>query len=412
MLTTPIKDRKVIMKVRKYLNKRDRAAYDVLINTGRRGCDIVPLKKKDLKNKSFERLFIKEKKTKKPINLKIEKLKTELLEYSENMHDNDYLFPSRNKDKNGNTKHITTNALRLKLKEAFYKANIQLEDGQTFGLNTCRKSYVYFMIYYTNDVGIVKQIMNHSSCRYTKAYAEWGQEQIDRGVKKFMNLYLQKERVGIMGKRKGKKFNCENKYNEKYADIICGLRLLNPNNKDLAKFFGIDMSTFYVWLHRYPKFKEQYEKGKSDHIKVRHFNTSEKLLDEIDKALANNDLHKFVEKIKSGDESGFDEDLKEYTFKSINNKKLSDIVNSFEKLQNSQRKTLGIVDDDKLTRKDRLNEIKNKENLDNNKFEQDKQQHADKMAMEEKKINNDTEINDKPIILVDSIKERYERNRS
>ena len=48
------------------------------------------------------------------------------------------------------------------------------------------------------------------------------------------------------------------------------------------------------------------------------------------------------------------------------------------------------IDFDKLTRQDKLKETKHKQSMDNKKFEQDKQVHADKMAMEEQKMNNDT----------------------
>jgi hypothetical protein len=145
-----------------------------------------------------------------------------------------------------------------------------------------------------------------------------------------------------------------------------------------------------------------------------HFNISDDLLNIVKNSLVSEkEFNTFVDTVKSGDSEGnFEEEIKEFVLKSINDKKLLNMVNAFEKLQKAQRQTLNIVDGDKLTRQDKLKETKHKQSMDNAKFEQDKQEHADKMAMEEKKINNDIETNDKPIILVDSIKERYERNKS
>ena len=81
-----------------------------------------------------------------------------------------------------------------------------------------------------------------------------------------------------------------------------------------------------------------------------HYNISENLLYNIGKALENSsELNTFVEKVKK---SSNVEDLEEFTFDSINDKKLLNLVNSFEKLQKSQRLTLGIKD-----RKEELAEV-------------------------------------------------------
>lgn len=159
------------------------------------------------------------------------------------------------------------------------------------------------------------------------------------------------------------------KYKDEYAEQVYGLRALKLSNREIAQYFNTNESTIRVWIHRYPEFKERYISGNPNNIKVKHFSTTERLVNEINKALENDELHKFVEKVKSGDECGFEETLKEYTLKSINDKKLLNIVNSFEKLQKAQRQTLGIVDDDKLTRQDKLKETRHKQDMDNKKLE-------------------------------------------
>lgn len=182
--THPLKNRRQITRIRNRLNKRDRMFFDLLINTGRRGCDIVDLKKKDLPKLNIETIFIKEKKTYKEIKMPINTILPELIEYTKDMNDNDYLFTSRKKDKNGNVNHITTKGMLLRIKEALVNENIQ----GTRGLHIFRKTFCYWLIYWNHgDIGLARLIMNHSSAKYTRYYAEWGweQDEINRGMSKF-----------------------------------------------------------------------------------------------------------------------------------------------------------------------------------------------------------------------------------
>lgn len=77
-----------------------------------------------------------------------------------------------------------------------------------------------------------------------------------------------------------------------------------------------------------------------------HFKISEVLLYNLGKSLQNpNELYTWVEKVKDGVNS---EQLEQYIFQSINDKKMLNIINGFEKLQKSQRLTLGIKDNKDL----------------------------------------------------------------
>lgn len=84
---------------------------------------------------------------------------------------------------------------------------------------------------------------------------------------------------------------------------------------------------------------------KASEATLKHFNISNILLEEINKSSKNNDLYKYVEKIKEGHGEGcFSESLETITLDTINDKKLLNIVSSFEKIQKLQRQSLGILD--------------------------------------------------------------------
>jgi phage terminase small subunit len=77
-----------------------------------------------------------------------------------------------------------------------------------------------------------------------------------------------------------------------------------------------------------------------------HYKISEVLLFQIGKALKNpNELNTWVEKVKDGINS---EILEEFHFDSINDRKLTNLISSFEKVQKSQRLTLGIMDNKEM----------------------------------------------------------------
>jgi len=179
MPTHPIKNRRQILRIRKRLNNRDRMFFDLLINTGRRGCDIIKLQKKDLQKLQFETALIKEQKTNKFIMLPIHRLKPDIIRYAENLKDDDFLFQSRKKNIR---KHISTKGMLKKIKKALEKENII----GTKGLHILRKTFVYWLIYWNDgDIELARRVMNHSSCKYTRYYAEWGQDDINKAMKRF-----------------------------------------------------------------------------------------------------------------------------------------------------------------------------------------------------------------------------------
>jgi integrase len=179
MRTRPIKSRKTIRATYRIAQPREKMFLKMANNTGRRACDIIGLQVKDVTKDAFETFYVFEKKTKKPIRLPIYHLKDEIQEYIKDMDDDDYLFQSREKDKYGNKKHITIEGMRIAIKKIFTRVGIQ--GSKT--LHVTRKTFVYWLlISLKGDIETARQIMNHSSCKYTKFYAEWGHEEIERAM--------------------------------------------------------------------------------------------------------------------------------------------------------------------------------------------------------------------------------------
>jgi integrase len=181
-LVQPIKDKERIEDLKRELKIRNYKYYifaTIALNTGMRGGDIVPLKVKDVKRKSH--IYLREQKTKKlqyfPINTQ---LRGELDHYVIGKDDEDYLFPSRQKNSQGIKTHITrVQAYR------FIKA-VAVDLGiEEFGLHSFRKSFGYFFYKKTKDIVQLMQIFNHSSQKITKRYIGITQEEIDESLEDF-----------------------------------------------------------------------------------------------------------------------------------------------------------------------------------------------------------------------------------
>lgn len=80
--------------------------------------------------------------------------------------------------------------------------------------------------------------------------------------------------------------------------------------------------------------------------KAKHLNISDKILDQIAKALSNDDeLYTYVEKLRQGFAPGeFTEEIITQKLDSINDSKVVNLTNALDKIQKMQRQTLGILD--------------------------------------------------------------------
>ncbi len=181
-LVQPIKDRQKIAELKMELLKRNYKYYILCIiglNTGLRIGDIIPLKVEDVRNKSH--ITLREEKTNKikvfPIN---PQLRSELDKYTSGMDNHEYLFSSRQRNRDGVRSHIT------RVQAYRYIKNVAEELGiENFGMHSFRKSFGYFYYQETKDIVKLMQIFNHSSQNVTRRYIGLTQEEIDESLENF-----------------------------------------------------------------------------------------------------------------------------------------------------------------------------------------------------------------------------------
>lgn len=163
----------------RYCSERDKFMFSFGINVGLRVSDIVPLRVRDVKDKTH--IVLKEKKTQNTKRIrKINqftippKFREEIEDYTRGMGSDDYLFPSK---KGG---HIsTTQAYRVLQKAAEFLGRDDV------GTHTMRKTFGYFYYRKTKDLVFLQEIFNHSAPIITKRYIGLIQEEIDTSLEDF-----------------------------------------------------------------------------------------------------------------------------------------------------------------------------------------------------------------------------------
>lgn len=160
--------------LRRFSGERDRFLFVFGINTGLRVSDILPLRVKDIKNKTH--VVIKEKKTSKTKRFFInEGLRKEIETYIKGLNDEDLLFPSRK----GNGSISPTQAYRSLVKAG------EMIDRDDIGTHTMRKTFGYHYYRRTKDIAFLQDIFNHSAPSITKRYIGITQDEIDETLKGF-----------------------------------------------------------------------------------------------------------------------------------------------------------------------------------------------------------------------------------
>ncbi|MGG0494835.1 tyrosine-type recombinase/integrase [Priestia megaterium] len=143
----------------RYCGYRDYFLFLFGINTGLRISDILPLRVKDVRNKT--QIIITEKKTKKIRTIYInEILKAEINKYTASMECEEFLFAS----KKGNSYITPTQAYR-RLQKAAEIAGI--EHTATHSL---RKTFGYHHYKKHRDLTILQEFFSHASISITKRY--------------------------------------------------------------------------------------------------------------------------------------------------------------------------------------------------------------------------------------------------
>ena len=181
-LVQPIKDVQNINALKRELQKSNYKYYIlclIALNTGMRIGDIIPLKVKDFKNKTH--IIVREEKTNKtrvfPINLQ---LREEVNKYITGLSEEDFLFPSRQKNSKGVKSHVSRVQAYRFMKKIAVELNIE-----NFGMHSLRKSFGYYYYQQTNDLTKLMMIFNHSSQQVTKRYIGITQEEIDDSLESF-----------------------------------------------------------------------------------------------------------------------------------------------------------------------------------------------------------------------------------
>ncbi len=149
------------------------------LNTGMRVGDIITLKVDDVRNKTH--IVLREEKTNKtkffPINVQ---LRNELETYISGRDDQEFLFPSRQKNSDGVRSYVTRVQAYRYIKKVAEELGID-----NFGMHSFRKTFGYFYYQETKDIVKLMQIFNHSSQQVTRRYIGLTQDEIDESLENF-----------------------------------------------------------------------------------------------------------------------------------------------------------------------------------------------------------------------------------
>lgn len=176
-LVQPIRSKTKIEEVKQILreqSERDYFLFFMGINSGLRISDILKLKVSDVRGQTH--LNIREEKTDKFKRFKINAaLMDAINEYTEEMEEDEYLFPSRK----GEGPIQRVQAYRI-LNKAAKKAGLK-----EIGTHTLRKTFGYHFYQKTKDVAMLQEIFNHSAPSVTKRYIGISQDEIDLAIDDF-----------------------------------------------------------------------------------------------------------------------------------------------------------------------------------------------------------------------------------
>lgn len=151
-------------------SKRDWFMFVLGINTGLRISDILKLKVGEVRGKTTA--IIIEEKNQKERKLFLSSIQNEIIQYCEDMADEDYLFPSKKGDK----PISTTQAYRVLAKVADWLGRDDI------GTHTMRKTFGYHYYKRTKDIATLMEIFNHSAPHITKRYIGITDDEIESSL--------------------------------------------------------------------------------------------------------------------------------------------------------------------------------------------------------------------------------------
>lgn len=152
--------------------KRDRFLFVFGINTGLRISDIISVKVGQIRAKPYTDII--EQKTEKVRRVHLLAIQPEIIDYTEGMADDDFLFPSRNGGHIGRTQ-----AYRILCQAGSW---IGRDD---IGTHTMRKTFGYHYYKKTHDIATLMEIFGHSAPSITKRYIGIRDDEIADSLRDF-----------------------------------------------------------------------------------------------------------------------------------------------------------------------------------------------------------------------------------
>lgn len=175
----PIRDKETINEMKKYLkekNERDYILFMVGINTGLRISDILPLKVKDVRE---EEIIVTEMKTGKRKSLPINRaLRQALKPYIKDKDGEEYLFVSRQVNREGKRTHINRNSAYRIIREAARASGFT----KRCGTHTMRKTFGYMHYKSNGNIAALQKIFNHDKELTTYIYIGLEKDYLDKTI--------------------------------------------------------------------------------------------------------------------------------------------------------------------------------------------------------------------------------------
>lgn len=155
------------------------------------------------------------------------------------------------------------------------------------------------------------------------------------------------------------------KYNILHDDLVYEYKLRRLADKEIAKKFGINRNTFYVWLRKYKSFRNSYDEARKTDVDC---------LKSMRQRATGYDYYEDVAFIYKGEI-------------------VKDVIKKH--MPGEYKATTYMLKNSGFDA-----EFEYKKDMENKKYEQDKQVHADKIAIEKEKANNDTGL--PPVVFIEN----------
>lgn len=183
----PIRDADTIHAIEERLaaldtqrGKREYLMFECGIYLGLRISDLVRLKAGMLRGHDY--LTMREQKTGKENRMPIgDTLKRVLRQRLNEYADDEYIFMSRQRDKDGKIRHITRKTAYNDIQQMGKDAGIDF----CIGCHTLRKTFGYHFYKYSGNIALLMIWFNHSSAEITKRYIGIDLDERAKAVKRF-----------------------------------------------------------------------------------------------------------------------------------------------------------------------------------------------------------------------------------